>query len=134
MAEFNLYDDIIDIRDIIERVEELETETADYENPQGDLAAHDADLAAREELETLTAILDELKGYGGDEQWRGDWYPITLVRYSYFTEYAKELVQDCDGLPRDLPDYIVIDWKATAENVQQDYSSIEIGGATYWYR
>jgi len=116
--------DVIDVRDIIARFEELDPE---YSTIQ--LTSEE-----REELETLTAILADLKGYGGDEKWRGDWYPITLIADSYLTEYARDLLIDCGDLPRNLPHYIAIDWDATARNIRVDYTPVEIDGATYWYR
>jgi hypothetical protein len=82
----------------------------------------------------LCAVLDDLCGDGGDEQWRGEWFPITLISEDYFTEYAKELVQDIGDLPRDIPSYLEIDWDATAENIKVDYSIVEIAGDTYYYR
>ena len=123
--------DIIDIRDIIERVEELESEIEDYAEKMNDWQTNADNV---EELETLQAILEELKGYGGDELWRGDWYPLTLIRDSYFTEYAEELVKDCEGLPRDIPSYIEIDWEATADNLKVDYATVDIDGTEYFYR
>ena len=75
-----------------------------------------------------------LKGQGGDEQWRGDWYPVTLIRDDYFAEYAKDLIHDCGDMPRDIPHYIAIDWEATAKNIQADYTPLDIGPSTYWYR
>jgi len=122
--------DIIDICDIIERVEELE-DTLNGEDYHTDAELTDA----QNELNALTAILEELKGYGGDEQWRGDWYPITLIRDSYFTDYAQELCHDIGDIrTQDFPSYIVIDWEATARNIRTDYSATEIDGVTYWYR
>jgi hypothetical protein len=115
--------DIIDVRDIIARVEELEPEVA--ENGEGEHIA---------EWKTLTSILYELKGYGGDEQWRGDWYPITLIDESYFVEYVQEMLADCDAIPANIPDYVVIDWEATARNIKVDYSEVDIEGRTYFYR
>ena len=121
--------DIIDIRDIIARVEELEQEREglDIANPE-----QDAELAA--EHCQLANILAGLVGYGGDEQWRGDWYPVTLVCDSYFTTYARELLEECGTIPRDLPSWVEIDWEATARNVRVDYTPVEIDGVTYWYR
>ena len=113
-------EDIIDVRDIIERYEELEDE------PQ-DLSEDGA-----EEFQQLSDILDSLKGYGGDEQWRGDWYPVTLIRESYFTDYTEELISDCYSL--NVPDFVHIDWEATAREVLVDYSQTEINGVTYFYR
>jgi hypothetical protein len=121
--ELDLTADVIDVRDIIARVEELE--------PQVDAIGEGEHIA---EWNMLTRILHELKGYGGDEQWRGDWYPITLIGEHYFTEYAQDLLADCGELPRDLPHYIEIDWQATARNIRIDYSPVDIDGVTYWYR
>jgi hypothetical protein len=127
-TELDLTADIIDVRDIIARVEELAEELTTY---TATAAAH-PELAA--EHAALCALLDELKGYGGDEQWRGDWYPLQLIDDEYFVEYATDLVVDCGGMPRDLPNYIVVDWAATARNIREDYSTVDVDGRTYWYR
>jgi hypothetical protein len=78
--------------------------------------------------------MSELAGCGGDEQWQGVWYPVTLISDSYFVDAMRELVQDIGDLPRDIPAYLAIDWEATADNLRVDYSSVDIGGLTYWYR
>lgn len=110
--------DIIDVRDLIERYEELEDQRDDPET--------------KEEFIFLTTILHELCGNGGDEQWQGDWYPVTLIRESYFNEYMDEMVYDCYEMPKNLPSFmsIVLDYVA----LQQDYTSMEIDGVTYFYR
>lgn len=119
--------DVIDVRDIIARVEELETIIGDS------LDAESVQMAMSEHQD-FTALLGELAGNGGDVQWHGDWYPVTLVRDFYFTDYARELLEDCGDIPRNLPHYIAIDWDATARNIRVDYQPIEINGSTYWYR
>ena len=64
----------------------------------------------------------------------GDWkYGVQLIRESYFTEFAKERVEDTGAVPRDTLKYIVIDWEATADNLKDDYSEVEIEGNTYFY-
>ena len=118
--------DMIDVRDIIARVEELETIIGDS------LDAESVQMAMSEHQD-FTALLGELAGNGGDVQWRGDWYPVTLIRDSYFIDYARELLEDCGDIPRNLPHYIAIDWKKTAINIRQDYWHISLD-ATYWYR
>lgn len=129
--ELDLTADVIDTRDIIARVEELESLKDDHEaDPDG---GHWSDEDAQE-LRTLIDIMDDLKGYGGDEQWRGDWYPLTLIRESYFADYCQDLVIDCGGLPASIPDYLVIDWEATSRNLKVDYSEVEIDGVTFFYR
>jgi hypothetical protein len=119
-------EDVIDVRDIIARVEELQSDF--------DLDPELLGEEEREELIFLSTILHELCGYGGDEQWRGDWYPITLIRESHFVDYVQEMLEDCGEIPRDLPHYIYIDWQATAREVQVDYSEVEVDGVTYFYR
>lgn len=118
----NLSDDIIDVRDIIARIEEL-----------ADMPVRDKE--ARTEYNSLKKIMSELATVGGgDEEYNGDWYPLTLIADSYFTDYARELLEDVGDLPRDLPSYIEIDWNATARNIRVDYTPVTIEGSTYWTR
>jgi hypothetical protein len=122
--ELNSNDDIIDVRDIIERFEELETEMPD----------DDADVKNWPRLHEWTAVgalLSDLCGNGGDEQWRGDWYPVTLIRDSYFEQSMDEMVADCYTLP-ELPSFMTVTLDYVA--LQMDYTSTEIDGVTYWYR
>jgi len=116
--------DTIDVRDIIERVEELEElqELGEHvETPDC-------------ELTQLRAILEDLAGNGGDEQWRGEWYPVTLIDYQCFTPYVQEMLEDCGTIPKDLPYCVHIDWDATAREVMVDYSIVTIEGRDYLYR
>lgn len=136
----DILDDVVDLRDVIERFEELESEHDDLEaecadsEEDGTKALNDWIEENNEEFQAITDLLDNLKGYGGDEQWRGDWYPVTLISEDYFTDYCKDLVQDIGDLPNGIPSYIEIDWDATAKNLRVDYSEVEINGNTYLYR
>ncbi|MDN7595290.1 antirestriction protein ArdA [Burkholderia multivorans] len=123
--------DVIDVRDVIARVEELRSAIEAYAEKMIDWQEN-ADNT--EELEQLESLLSKLAGNGGDEKWEGQWYPITLIRDSHFEDYARELVEDICDLPKGLPIYIEVDWEATARNVRMDYSSVEFDGVTYWYR
>jgi hypothetical protein len=122
-------DDVIDVRDVIERFEELEKE-------------HLAHPSEHVEFKQLKELLDDLKSYGGDEQWRGDWYPLTLVRDSHFKNYAQELAEDCCPFSRNSPEmkalemwpYRCIDWEQAARELKMDYSIINFDGVDYWYR
>lgn len=117
--------DVIDVRDIIARFEELETLNEDM------AASEDQD----QELQALRAILADLQGLGGDEQWRGDWYPVTLIRDSYFRDYAEELADDCGLIPKDAQwPLTCIDWEQAARELRYDYSGVDIDGVTYWTR
>jgi hypothetical protein len=126
-TELDLTADIIDIRDIIARVEELE-----QEQPDDDAAR---DWTGSQELADLTALMSELEGMGGDEQWRGDWYPVTLIRDNYFQTYAQELAEDIGAVKADAQwPHTCIDWEHAARELRYDYSGVDIAGVTYWTR
>ena len=93
------------------------------------------DADEKEELSALLKLIEELETVGGgDEQWNGNWYPITLIADSHFTDYARELLEDCGDIPSNIPHYIEIDWEQTARNIRVDYTPVEINGSTYWTR
>ena len=151
--EISNSDDTIDSRDVIARIEELESErsdlsdaldeaveasntdeTSDPEELQQaiDDAKHDLqewDNDNKAELDALKALADEAEGYASD--WN---HGEQLIRESYFTDYAREMLEDCGDVPRDLPHYIEIDWEATARNIKQDYTEVEYDGVTYLIR
>lgn len=119
----DLHANVIDVRDIIARIEEIE-----------DAEIGDEDYA---EAMALKAIMADLVGMGGDEQWRGDWYPLTLIDDVYFEDYAREMAEDIGAIDRHAAyswPHSHIDWTAAAAALQQDYSSVEIDGRTYWTR
>lgn len=125
---FDESDNIIDVRDIIARIEELESDIEDADT--------DSDMTdEKDELDELTALMDEMKGYGGDEQWRGDWYPITLIRDDYMESYAQELAEECGLIPKDAKwPMTCIDWDQATEEFKEDYSEVDFRGVIYWYR
>lgn len=116
MTAISNTDDIIDVRDLMVAVEASEN---------GEDSAHGA---------SLRKLLDELRGQGGDAEWRGDWYPLMLIRDSHFRDYTRELVEEIGGVPKAFPGYIEIDWEATARNIRGDYTAVEFDGVTYWFR
>jgi hypothetical protein len=117
-------EDMIDLRDVIARVEELEQEIE-----------QEGDLMVFEEMAKLTALLDECKGLGGDEEWRDDWYPATLIKDSYFETYAQELADEIGVVdPAASWPLTCIDWEQAARELQMDYTSVEFDGNTYWTR
>lgn len=153
MSGFTIGDDIIDSRDLIERLEEVRGERTALEEAleaATDTADNttDADEAA-EAKEAMTKAARDLADW--DDENSGeyttlqaaceegeaspDWaYGTTLVHDSYFTEYVMDMLADIGDLPRDIPWYIVIDHDATADNVKADYFSIDLDGETYWLR
>jgi DNA repair ATPase RecN len=106
--------------------EELESAQEEYEDATQALKEWDEEN--KEELSSLEALNDQGSGYG-------DWeHGETLIHESYFTDYCQELVSDIGDMPREIPDYIVIDWEATAENLKADYTELDFDGETYYMR
>jgi len=130
MADISNTNDIIDIRDVIARVEELREERDALEE------GHDwGGSDESEELKDLETLLEECKGNGGDEEWEGDWYPVTLIRESYFQDYAQELAEDIGAInPKATWPNNCIDWEQAARELQQDYTGCDFGGVTYYTR
>ena len=131
-------DDVIDSRDIIARIEELESELEavldGYQDAQDCIKNNGSQeaLEAMPELEEL-ATLQKLAEEG--EQYADDWrHGATLINVEYFTEYCEELVKDIGDLPADTPDYLVIDWEATADNLKEDYTEIDFDGTPFYVR
>ena len=118
MADTSSDADVLDSRDIIARIEELEDD-------------EDLDADARVELAELRALAKQ----GEDLD---DWeHGLCLVRDSYFKRYAQELAEDCDYINGDAGSrwpYTCIDWEQAAEELKQDYTSLEYDGVTYWAR
>ena len=142
MTDVRNTDDVIDSRDVIGRIEELEEERQDlvdtlfsYEEDGDDKAAFEAkDTLAEwdaDNADELKALKDLANEAGSSPDWE---YGESLIRDSYFTEYAQQLLEDCGELPPDLPSYIEIDWEATARNLRVDYFSVDFDGVTYWIR
>ena len=128
-------EDYIDVRDVIARVEHLEQlrQEGPVDLGDDDNYKDQDDLFA--ELATLESLLEELAGNGGDEEWRGAWYPIGLVRDSYFEDFARDEAEQLDLVKSDARwPYTCIDWKQAAEELKQDYTTVEFDGVTYWYR
>ncbi len=133
-------DDLIDSRDIIDRIAELRDErdscmmlreddsgnVTEEPDPQGWADQYPEDAA---ELAALEKLAGEAEDYADD--WR---HGVTLIRDDYFTEYARELLEDCGTIPRDIEEWVIIDWDATARNVRMDYTGVEFDGVTYWVR
>lgn len=121
-------DEVIDVRDVIARVEELETRgatVADDESEEDEVM----------ELATLRGLLEDLAGNGGDEEWRGDWYPVTLIRCTYFEDFAREEAEQLGLIDSNAKwPHTCIDWGRAAEELQDDYSSCDFDGIDYLYR
>jgi hypothetical protein len=162
-------DDLIDSRDVIKRIEELEDDRQrledDIEDAREQFASwveasevlkslnperyaeqkeemlgviSDAKLALEQweadedaqELKALKALAEEAEGYAPD--WT---YGATLIRDSYFEDYARELADDIGAVPKEYSwPANCIDWKEAAEQLQMDYTRVDFDGVDYWVR
>ena len=157
MRTVDKYQDIIDSRDVEKRLDELTAEQAalldaldeartaseeaqrdgrddvhaeEVTAAQAALDAWNDDDDTGDELARLTALRDDVAGYATDWQ-----YGCTLIRDSYFKDYAQELAEDLGALEKDLKwPHTCIDWDQAARELRADYSSAELDGVTYWFR
>jgi len=131
---------VLDSRDIIERIEEIEQAREAYiEENAGEDASADVRTSQGDAWALFfpgdAAELAALSKLAKDGEGAADWHHgETLIRDDYFTEYVCELLEDCGEIPRDLPHYVAVDWHKTAENVRVDYFPVDFDGVTYWLR
>jgi hypothetical protein len=139
-TEISNTDDVIDSRDVIARIAEIEGEAQGRymeAHPEGvswgELEDLDPitvlDVEDANELAVLKALADEADG-------AGDWeYGVTLIRDSYFVDYARELAEDIGAINSDAgwPLYC-IDWEWAARELRMDYFSVDFDGIDYWVR
>jgi hypothetical protein len=152
--------DIIDSREIIARIEYLQSEKEGLEDNESEArealeeakaTEDDKELASLQdalqdaenavvtwaesdegrELKALLALQDEAEGYS--EDWR---HGATLIRDTYFTEYAEEFASDItDYNPNKVHwPFTCIDWEKAANKLKQDYTSVDFDGVEYWVR
>lgn len=109
-------DDIIDSRSVMARIEEL--------------AEEDNDEDETNELKALLKLQEQCEGYS-------DWQDgETLIRDSYFQQYAEQLADDLGLTDNKITawPYRHIDWKAAADELKQDYTTVDFDGVDYWIR
>jgi len=150
---------ILDTRDLAERLEELRELQNTYEDAlenlnesermvdnfdgptdSPELIKLEAELQAAQEALNEAELdaedldeLDELEDISDEigSEWS---HGVQLIPEDDFVDYCQELCEDIGDIPKYLPGYIVIDWDATCNNLRQDYSEIEFRGETYLYR
>jgi len=146
MKNISNSDDVIDSRDVIARIKELEElETAITDARE---AMREADADALEDAQTQFdndmmnfdkddhAELAALRALAEEASGSPDWpHGETLIRDTYFKDYAKELADDIgatkegEGWPNNC-----IDWDQAARELQYDYISVDFGDVEYWIR
>ena len=108
--------DTIDSRDINDRIEYL------------DSLEDEIDEDEKGELKTLKDLVEQ----AGTSEWDDG---VTLIRESYFEDYAQELAEDIGAIDSNAQWPLShIDWEAAAKELLVDYRSIEFDGITYYFR
>lgn len=162
-SEITNTQDIIDSRDIIERIDELQDENDSlveaYRDAEDDQERSDAldalynfgycihadglveaiqdndDLSYWMESDEAGELRILLKVQEHAEGYAPDWkYGEALISKDYFTDYCQQLCEDLGYISKDFPGFIEIDWEATAENIKMDYSEIDFDGESYFIR
>lgn len=142
MSNIDNTQDIIDSRDIIERIEELKNELGladgDYDENGANLRSS---FNADPDKADLYAELTTLEKLASEAEASPDWaYGESLIREDYFTDYIEQLIDDCYEMPKELNSgnwpyrHITIDYEAAAEEAKQDYIEVDFDGVTYLIR
>lgn len=131
--------DIIDSRDVLERIAYLRAESAEHNEAD---APHTEDgwsetcplCEANDDLASELAALESLAEEGNN--YSEDWeYGTTLIRDSYFRTHAQEFAEDIGAInPTSSWPIYCIDWEAAARDLKMDYTSVTFAGVTYWVR
>ncbi len=144
-----------DSRDVQERINELEP-TADLllklTDEIEEMAAdpeHDPDTLRELESDKTEICTDEIDEYNelmelknGVDSFKPDtlreleWnYGVQFIADDYFESYARELAEDIGAISKDCQwPATCIDWERAADELKMDYSSVEFGNYTYYYR
>jgi antirestriction protein len=110
----------LDTRQLIEELDALDDrDSADSDDPLDD--------EERERRDAIRELAD-----AGIEDWE---HGATLIPEDGFEDYARELAEDIGAVdPNAAWPATYIDWEAAATALQQDYTSVEFMGVTYYVR
>jgi hypothetical protein len=125
-------ENVIDSRDLVARLDELIDELDDLTEEMEASADGAAEAAEwREERDAIEQIVETIDGYSGDDAKNG----VSLIRDDYFESYARELAEEIGRIDQNVEwPYTHIDWAGAANDLQTDYTAVDINGVDYWFR
>ena len=137
----SLNDELYDLQNELYDIENEE----DYTDKQNDIDNKLEEIADKEnEIQECEfeydryseefAELEDLKEEIESNSDEGFEYGIQLIHENYIDDYLDGLLGDCDYLPKDLPHWIEIDWRATYDNMKEHYNEIELNGNAFYVR
>jgi len=142
----------IDTRDLIEERDNLKEQILDDFNDRFNTELDDFDEIETYLNDEASKNIDEDERNNFKSYWESEYqqidaidevenavgseftYGCTLIEEDDFEDYVEELLTDCGYIPKDFPSWIEIDWKATSENVKQDYSELKYKDKIYYFR
>ena len=137
--------DVFDSRDLIEYFETItENVISEYNETIEEIYGEEAvyydiediedadekilkDLYSFEEYEELKDFIDELSSYCSEFK-----YGATIIHEDYFEEFVEDYCKGCGYIRNDHPNWIEIDWTATAENMKYDYTEVCYDNENYF--
>ena len=113
-------EDIFDSRDVEERINELTTEIENETETENS------------DNQTELAELIKFRDDGNCSEWKDG---VTFISEEYFEDYARDFAEDIGAISKDTnwPE-TCIDWEQAARELQMDYSAVDFGDGTYYYR
>lgn len=124
---YNRYEldyDVIDLRDVLERIADLESEIGSDEEIDTD----------QEELADLNGFVEAVSAVFGISAVEVAEEEPVIINASYWVEYVKELANDLGIEPVDEWPSRHIDWKAAADELEMDYARFDYDGTEYLIR
>lgn len=92
------------------------------------LTVDEADEDDLERLENLKAARDEVD----PSEWDAG---VSFIHDDYFEQYARDFAEDIGAIQKETQwPATCIDWGRATNELKMDYTEIEIGGDTYYYR
>lgn len=121
--------DIIDSRDLVELIEELEDE---QEEAIATETLEDWECnGGAEMLDALRELRRNTEPNAGNNWDDG----IAFISEDYFETHAQEYADDIGAIDLKASWPLAhLDWEAAADELKVDYTSCTINGQTYWYR
>jgi len=130
--------DVLDSRDVIETIDQLESELkflVEYHKEQLELKMEGAERTASD-IKSLKSQIKPLRAFADAfiDMIGSAWYDgVSLVNDDYFIEYTKEYsdnigkTSDDDSWP-----FTHIDWNSAADALQYYFSSVDVDEHKYW--
>jgi len=104
---------------------------ADEDDSDGMWEAADLDEDDRFFMCNVRDLASEING--GIED--GAMNEPVMIHDRYFKDYAKQMADDIGAIDSEAGwPACHIDWEAAADSLQMDYTEVEFGGHTYWWR